>query len=83
MFTIKPRRDDERNWMLSNPILRYKEFIISYGDHGNIRYKLGDGIHHYNELQFVTLFDAIQYGTIYQGAKPAVKIYLLDREEQT
>jgi hypothetical protein len=81
-LTILPRRDLEENWLIENPVLRDKEFIVSVCK-GTVKYKLGDGKSNYTDLPFTTLFEAIMFGIIYAPLNApvqyrSVKLRLLD-----
>lgn len=45
-LTIRPRCDTEDEWIKYNPVLKYKEFVVSVDKNG-ARYKIGDGEHVY------------------------------------
>ena len=53
-LTIRPRCDTENEWIKYNPVLKYREFVVSV-DKNVARYKIGDGISKYDKLQFVSL----------------------------
>ena len=46
-LTIRPRCDTENEWIKYNPVLKYKEFVVSVDKNG-ARYKIGDGISKYD-----------------------------------
>lgn len=79
LLTIRPRCDTENEWIKYNPILKYREFVVSVDKNG-ARYKIGDGISKYDKLQFVSLEMAITNGIIYctGGQYSHVKIELID-----
>lgn len=63
---IKPHGDSLDNWKNENPILRKNEITVAYSEHTEAPfYKLGDGIHHYQDLPYVTIDRALEYGIIY------------------
>lgn len=78
-LTIRPRCDIENEWIKYNPVLKYKEFVVSI-DKDGARYKIGDGISKYDKLQFVSLEMAITNGIIYctGGLYSHVKIELIN-----
>ena len=78
-LTIRPRCDTENEWIKCNPILKYREFVVSVDKNG-ARYKIGDGISKYDKLQFVSLEMAITNGIIYctGGQYSHVKIELIN-----
>ena len=78
-LTIRPRCDTENEWMKYNPVLKYREFVVSVDKNG-VRYKIGDGISKYDKLQFVSLEMAITNGIIYctGGLYSYVKIELIN-----
>ena len=78
-FTIRPRCDTENEWIKYNPVLKYREFVVSV-DKNVARYKIGDGISKYDKLQFVSLEMAITNGIIYctGGLYSHVKIELIN-----
>ena len=59
---IQLRRGTEAEWISLNPILREGEPALSI-DKNNI--KVGDGRHHWSELEYLTYNDAIDYLTLY------------------
>lgn len=78
-LTIRSRCDTENEWIKHNPVLKYKEFVVSVDKNG-VRYKIGDGISKYDKLQFVSLEMAITNGIIYctGGLYSHVKIELIN-----
>ena len=83
-LTIRPRCDTENEWIKYNPILKYREFVVSVDKNG-ARYKIGDGISKYDKLQFVSLEMAITNGIIYctGGQYSHVKIELINENLDT
>ena len=63
-LTIIPKCNTESVWISENPIIRYKEFIVTI-DNNQKKYKLGDGSSRYNDLPFSTLEYALDNGYIY------------------
>lgn len=53
---IRPKRDISANWVLANPILLEGELGIEYPNDGIgtglVKAKLGDGIKHWNDLEY-------------------------------
>lgn len=52
-FRFCMRRDKLQNWEMINPILMDGEFAVVYSN-GYNKLKIGDGISHFNELEYVT-----------------------------
>lgn len=61
---IVPKYDKLDVWQDANYIPYKYEILVGYNDI-KITYKLGDGIHKWNELQEVSLEEAIAFGYIY------------------
>lgn len=59
---IQLRRGTEAEWISLNPVLREGEPALSI-DKNNI--KVGDGTHHWSELDYLTYNEAIDYLTLY------------------
>lgn len=61
MFSIiKPRGDIKTNWESVNPVLRLREWGIEWEETvgtGDIKVKIGDGVKHWNELDYAIVND--------------------------
>ncbi len=53
---IRVRRGSESEWRAENPVLLEGELAAEYRDNGipmgNVRFKMGDGVTHWNELPY-------------------------------
>lgn len=49
---IRNKRDTSANWTAANPILLSGEKIIVDTEGGEVREKIGDGVHRYTQLPF-------------------------------
>lgn len=67
---IRPRSGTAYEWKTYNPVLDVREFVIETPDTGVgtglIKVKIGDGIHHYNDLPYA--FDAETASSIDGGS---------------
>lgn len=61
MFSIiKPRGDIKTNWESVNPVLRLREWGVEWEETvgtGDIKVKIGDGVKHWNELDYAIVND--------------------------
>jgi hypothetical protein len=90
VLTIAPRRDFESSFIEKNPILRQDEFVIVYDDiiksecidkslyETLVRYKRGDGHTPFNDLPYISAFEAIDGGFLYckDATTPSVRMSL-------
>ena len=51
--TYKLKGGEEDAVVRSNPFLERREPIVVYCNDGKTRMKVGDGVHHYNDLEFI------------------------------
>lgn len=65
---VQQLRDTSANWTAKNPVLKDGELIVVTTAAGDIRFKVGDGTKHYQELPFT---DEKVYVSITQG-RPGV-----------
>lgn len=49
---IRDKRDTSANWTSANPVLLNGEKIIVDTEGGEVREKIGDGVHRYTQLPF-------------------------------
>ena len=52
---IQYKKDTDANWTSNNPVLLENELIIVEMENGECRFKIGDGMHPYVELPFISL----------------------------
>lgn len=50
---VRNKRDTSANWTAADPVLLDGEEIIVYTDSGEVRKKIGDGVHRYTQLPFM------------------------------
>ena len=66
---LQIRRDTEANWIEANPVLSQGELIeVLPSDNGPIKFKIGDGIHTWTELDYVYDSDLIEKAVKYNGS---------------
>lgn len=51
-ITILIRSDSQANWETEDPVLANKEFITVRMTSGEVKHKVGDGVHNYSDLPF-------------------------------
>lgn len=56
-FNCLIRRDTLKNWVDYNPVLKDKELVAVYDGGQLYGYKIGDGCHSWNELNYTNLAD--------------------------
>ena len=64
MIKIIPKHDTFDKWMQYNPKLKENELIVVKFKDNTIKYKIGDGKHHFRDTPFTTL-KKIKYFTCY------------------
>ena len=68
-FKISLKHDSKKNIKSKNPILRKNELFVECRKDGSHAYKFGDGIHPYNELDYIRSdqipFEFNVYGEVY------------------
>ena len=53
MIRVKNKRDTEANWIENNPIILNGELIFVDMEDGTTKMKIGDGIHAYQQVDFL------------------------------
>lgn len=66
--------DLESKWCSVDPVLKYKEFVVSILMDGSDRYKIGDGESKYQDLDFVPLEYVLENGMMYFNFSPFSEI---------
>lgn len=56
-FNCLIRRDTLKNWVDYNPVLKDKELVAVYDGDQLYGYKIGDGCHSWDELNYTNLAD--------------------------
>ena len=53
------RRGYENEWNVANPVLCMDELVAVYDSNNNVRYKIGDGITTFKDLQYLENLNTI------------------------
>lgn len=61
--TIKIRADSESNWAAKNPTLKAKEIAYAILSSGAMKWKVGDGVTAWNDLEYKQAGAAVYSGT--------------------
>lgn len=75
---VIPLRDDEAMWKSVNPILRKYELSVVLMPDGDCKYKIGDGVHTFDELEYTDKISDIPIIHLYHPHSNTVmvKIYM-------
>ena len=74
-FIIRPKRDKLDAWKNAEFIPYKDEILVGYNDI-KVIYKLGDGVHQWNDLPESTLEEVVAFGYIYCNTQVRSKVKL-------